>query len=186
MLCWSCEIRPATGSANRVELPTRALSALGAISAGSRPLSSLVSVLSWLMDVETAAALSCRKPLTPMSHQNSPWAPSTIAITAWLRSSLSVGIRELLVNLKNCRTVQIGRLAGTAARCRAVKSATMKCVYPPDGSAPYIGYGSEASTSIAPVHTDGSRYAAASVAPNVTPCGSQDLSCCWCCFVSPT
>ena len=103
--------------------------ARGARRAGSRRASSVTSsrkAAIWRVTVAASAFL--RSPLRPTSHQTSPCAPSTMAMTAWLRISSYVGWRESVVNLKNCRTAQTGRSAGTAARSRAIESATMKWV----------------------------------------------------------
>lgn len=75
-------MRPATGSANFVELPTSAPGAGSASRAASKPASSVVSALRWSMDADTVVASSWRSPFTPMSHQKMPCAPSTIDITA--------------------------------------------------------------------------------------------------------
>src|SRR5207247_1729205 len=90
--------------------PARVVGRAPPTHAVSSPLSSVVSVLRYPMYVDTVVASSWRSPLAPMSHQNRPWAPSTMAITAWARSSAGVGSRESLVNWKNWSTVQTGRL----------------------------------------------------------------------------
>src|SRR6185503_19652237 len=112
-----------------LELPVSAAGASSASSAGSRAAISFTTVFKFVM----YSVFSAHQPeqtffsaLSPRLHHQRPRAPSTMAIQAWLRISARVGKRPCEVNLKNCRTVMIGRESLTALRLVAVQSATCR------------------------------------------------------------